>query len=400
GSTGSLTLNQPIVGMASTPAGGGYWLAAADGGIFSFGDAPFFGSTGSLTLNQPIVGMAASHDGDGYWLVAADGGIFSFGDASFDGSTGSLTLNQPIVGMAATPDGGGYWLAARDGGIFSFGDASFAGAALSDQETPAIAITAIGGSGSGYRIAYGHTPSPFSPAVTAYLAQRAGSVTAAVYDANTGRTWLLNPGAVQVTASIVKVDIMATAFEEAQQRGQPIPPAQAALMVPMIEVSDNSAATALWNDVGGPSAIAAYNHNFGLTATTPSTQPITPTRSGWAFTTTSAADQVKILRAFAFRNGVLSDAARAYGLSLMEHVEADQVWGIPVGIAPGTTVALKTGNYPLTPTDSQVNSIGYLSGGGQRYVFAILTTGDPGEAYGVSTINALSSLMYAALTAG
>jgi hypothetical protein len=30
--------------MASTPDGGGYWLVAADGGVFSFGDAGFFGS--------------------------------------------------------------------------------------------------------------------------------------------------------------------------------------------------------------------------------------------------------------------------------------------------------------------------------------------------------------------
>ena len=52
-------LNQPIVGMASTPGGRGYWLVASDGGIFSFGDARFFGSTGALHLNRPIVGMAA-----------------------------------------------------------------------------------------------------------------------------------------------------------------------------------------------------------------------------------------------------------------------------------------------------------------------------------------------------
>jgi hypothetical protein len=100
---------------------------ASDGCIFSFGDAGFYGSTGALQLNQPIVGMASTPTGRGYWLVAADGGIFSFGDASFYGSTGALQLNQPIVGMAVTPDGGGYWLVAADGGIFSFGDAGFYG---------------------------------------------------------------------------------------------------------------------------------------------------------------------------------------------------------------------------------------------------------------------------------
>ena len=127
GSLGSLTLNKPIVGMAVTPDGGGYWLVASDGGIFAKGDAGFFGSLGSLTLNKPIVGMAATPDGQGYWLVASDGGIFAKGDAGFFGSLGSLTLNKPIVGMAASPDGQGYWLVASDGGIFAKGDAGFFG---------------------------------------------------------------------------------------------------------------------------------------------------------------------------------------------------------------------------------------------------------------------------------
>jgi hypothetical protein len=48
------------VGMAATPSGGGYWLVASDGGIFSFGDARFFGSTGSLVLTRPVVGMAST----------------------------------------------------------------------------------------------------------------------------------------------------------------------------------------------------------------------------------------------------------------------------------------------------------------------------------------------------
>jgi hypothetical protein len=127
GSPGVKPLNAPEVGMAATRDRKGYWLVAADGGIFTFGDAGFFGSTGNLRLNQPIVGMAATADGQGYWLVAADGGIFTFGDAGFFGSTGNLRLNQPIVGMAATADGQGYWLVAADGGIFTFGDAGFFG---------------------------------------------------------------------------------------------------------------------------------------------------------------------------------------------------------------------------------------------------------------------------------
>ncbi len=127
GNPGFDTLNAPVVGMATTPTGGGYWMTAADGGVFAYGDAGFYGSTGNIHLNQPIVGMAATSSGQGYWFVAADGGVFAYGDAGFYGSMGAKPLNQPIVGMAATPDDKGYWLVAADGGVFAFGDAAFYG---------------------------------------------------------------------------------------------------------------------------------------------------------------------------------------------------------------------------------------------------------------------------------
>ena len=118
---------RPIVGMAATPDGRGYYVFASDGGVFNFGDAPFFGSMGSIHLNKPIVGGAVTPDGKGYWLFASDGGVFSFGDAGFFGSEGGTRLNQPVVGGAATPTGGGYYLVASDGGVFTFGDAAFNG---------------------------------------------------------------------------------------------------------------------------------------------------------------------------------------------------------------------------------------------------------------------------------
>ncbi len=127
GSTGNIHLNAPVVGMAMAPATGGYWEVASDGGIFAFGDAVFYGSMGGQPLNQPIAGMAATPDGKGYWEVASDGGIFAFGDAVFYGSMGGHPLNKPVVGISTSTDGTGYRLVASDGGIFSFGDAPFSG---------------------------------------------------------------------------------------------------------------------------------------------------------------------------------------------------------------------------------------------------------------------------------
>jgi hypothetical protein len=128
---GEVTVTTPNGTTATAPftrfTYGAYRLVASDGGVFSFGGTQFDGSLGGRHLNKPIVGMAATPDGNGYWLVASDGGVFSFGDAGFDGSLGGKPLNKPIVGMAATPDGNGYWLVASDGGVFSFGDAGFDG---------------------------------------------------------------------------------------------------------------------------------------------------------------------------------------------------------------------------------------------------------------------------------
>ncbi|MHB8289767.1 MAG: hypothetical protein ACYDEY_11110 [Acidimicrobiales bacterium] len=56
----------------------------------------------SVGIPQTLVEMIISTTVRGYWFVASDGGIFSFGDAKFYGSMGDKRLNKPIVGMAAT----------------------------------------------------------------------------------------------------------------------------------------------------------------------------------------------------------------------------------------------------------------------------------------------------------
>ena len=149
---GSLTgtsLNAPIVGMAVDRATGGYWLVAADGGVFAF-NAPFDGSASNLRLNAPVVGISATADGSGYRLVASDGGVFSY-DAPFYGSGGWTHLNQPIVGMGVDRMTGGYWLVAADGGVFAY-DAPFFGSTGGEHlNSPVVGIMPVS-DGSGYRL--------------------------------------------------------------------------------------------------------------------------------------------------------------------------------------------------------------------------------------------------------
>jgi len=148
GTLAATDLNQPIVGMATTPDGGGYWLVASDGGIFAFGDAGFYGSMGARPLNKPIVGIAPTPNRKGYWLVASDGGIFAFGDAAFHGSMGGTPLNQPIVGMTASPNGG-YRMVASDGGIFAFDAPYYGSMGGKPLNQPIVAMTATP-NGEGY----------------------------------------------------------------------------------------------------------------------------------------------------------------------------------------------------------------------------------------------------------
>ena len=113
-------LGGPIVSLAATPAGRGYWMVGADGGVYAFGDAPFLGAPVGQ-LRSPAVHLEPTPTGKGYWVLSAAGEVAAFGDAAFRGQLFPVPVNA--VGLAATPTGNGYWVANADGQVFAFGDA-------------------------------------------------------------------------------------------------------------------------------------------------------------------------------------------------------------------------------------------------------------------------------------
>ena len=89
-----------------------------------------------------------------------------------------------------------------------------------------------------------------APGAAAYLAAATEDVTAAVYDDVTGVTSVYRPGVAQDTASIMKVDILATLLAQGQSTGQALTPGEQSIAVPMIEQSDNDDAQDLWDSEG------------------------------------------------------------------------------------------------------------------------------------------------------
>jgi beta-lactamase class A len=225
-------------------------------------------------------------------------------------------------------------------------------------------------------------------AVTAYLAGRAGTVTVAVEDLLHGRSYQVARTVRVCTASIVKVEILEALLHE---RGGVLTARERSLATAMIERSDNDAATKLWDRLDG--AVDGFNATAGLTQTT-----LGP-GGYWGGTTSSAADQVAVLRLLARPNRLLTRESRSYALALMSNVVPEQRWGVSAGVPDGASVALKNGWYPAYDNrhDWRVNSVGYVHGAGCRYLIAVLTMHDPSMAYGVETVEHVAALTAAAL---
>ena len=247
----------------------------------------------------------------------------------------------------------------------------------------------------------GQATGPLGAQAQAYIAGRRGRVEAAVYDLSTGRQWTLGRQAPQAAASVVKLEILEAVLNQRTAQRVVLSLTEQELTPPMIEQSDNEAATTLWEDVGGAKGMRAFDHKVGLAHTSPSNCLQCPGSSwpGWGLTTTTPQDQVTLLRQLVQPSGVLDRNDQKYALHLLENVTPSQRWGVSHGVPAGVTVALKNGWLPLGAGNSnwQINSVGWVSGDGRNYLMAVLSTGNPSEQYGIDTLNHLGAMVWSAL---
>jgi hypothetical protein len=224
-----------------------------------------------------------------------------------------------------------------------------------------------------------------SAAVAPILAAGTGAAAVSVENLSTGAVGSDDGDDDQfVTASIAKVDILATLLLRSQQSGTAPTAQEQALATTMIENSDNDAASDLYDDLGGAPAITAANQVFGLTDTTVGTDGF------WGLTTTTALDQLQLLRVVFGTDSPLTVANQQYIQGLMSQVETDQRWGVSAAADSGTSFMLKNGWLP-NPDLWEINSIGEIEHGGQTYLVTVLSDDQTSEDSGISVLQQIAA---------
>jgi beta-lactamase class A len=232
-----------------------------------------------------------------------------------------------------------------------------------------------------------HLEDPFNVrSIARYLHARSDDVTAALFDVRTGKTYLYRPGRPQITASMVKIDILATLLQIDQEKDVAISKRDIKLSTSMIEDSDNKAAQKLWVQIGQLPALEEFNEAIGFHQSILSW--------GWGDTLTTPLDQLDLLKTILFPNKVLDPASQAFEQNLMQHVLGSQRFGVPTAVPTRATVGVKNGWYPETTTGWQLNSAGYVHLGRCYYLAVVMTADNPNEQYGLETINQIGHMFW------
>jgi hypothetical protein len=188
------------------------------------------------------------------------------------------------------------------------------------------------------------------------------------------------------TASIIKVDILATLLLQAQDAGRGLTQQERTEAEAMIERSDNDAATALWRRIGLASGLEAANKRLGLSST------VGGTGGMWGLTRTTASDQIRLLSAVFADGGTSSESGSALGTTsrnyirtLMTRIAAGQSWGVSAASDSGW--ALKNGWLQRSTTGLwDINSVGQVTSGTHHYLVAVLSDGNASMAGGIATV--------------
>jgi hypothetical protein len=204
-----------------------------------------------------------------------------------------------------------------------------------------------------------------------YLAGRAGQYGFAVLDSH-GRVLGHEQDRRFASASVVKSLMLVAYLQMLARRHRPLDSASQALLYPMIHSSDNAAASAVLAIVG-QQALDRVAREAGM-------RDYQPSSGWWGFTQVSAAD---LARFFLHQDSHIPGRFDAYARYLFSTIEASQSWGIPEVARPEFQVYFKGG---WLPEEGVVNQAGRLESRRITFAIAVLSVGDPSQAYGKQTI--------------
>jgi hypothetical protein len=133
--------------------------------------------------------------------------------------------------------------------------------------------------------------------------------------------------------------------------------------------------------------LAEANSAFGLTDTVPGTG------GWWSLTTTTVADQARLVDSVVAPDGPLGSSNQTI-IDLMGSVIDDQNWGISAATHDGESVILKNGWMPRSNQGGQwtVNSVGRITGAGTDLTMAIMTRGSASSESGIALVEQLATL--------
>jgi hypothetical protein len=237
-------------------------------------------------------------------------------------------------------------------------------------------------------------PNPFTQANVEDLDRRYPNqaITAHVYDTRTGCHYRLHHENRQRTASVFKVMVMAGTLLEAQNDGRSVTGWELSQLRPMIAESTNGPVRSLWQSFGASPWYRDQGRVFGLEDTIVRGDDGT----AWGLTTTSASDQVDLLRQVLLGEwGPLDLEGREQAFELMTDVVASQTWGVTAGVPDDWVVAQKNGFAGIT-----INSVGWVDepGPGDGYVVSILSQGWPDHPSGIEAVERVNRWVADAMT--
>ncbi|MBM6544663.1 cell wall-binding repeat-containing protein [Janibacter sp. YIM B02568] len=231
---------------------------------------------------------------------------------------------------------------------------------------------------------------PFESELRTYLAGRPGATGVAVRIPGSGEVFSYTKTSNRnVTASIVKVEIMAGVMLKAQAAGRGLTTWEKSKIVPMIRNSDNAATTSLYTHIGRRDGLTRVSQRLGMT------QTISDPADHWGLTSTVPEDQALLMEHFTRATGKLTSTNRSYGMTQMRNINTAQDWGVTAG-PPSGTVALKNGWLPRTD-GWHVNSIGAVQHSPYHYSIGVLThdgSSSGTQSRQVSTIEGVSRIVY------